>query len=251
MEKQYLQSLIDRKLSIRGIAREVDVSGTTVRYWLKRYNLTTNPQWKREDKDYICTHHGKDSPFYVTSQGKRVCKQCAVERTTRYRRERKAKLVEEAGGGCQHCPYKACLDALSFHHTNPTEKITTVSRLMGSITQARAEAQKCILLCHNCHAEEEDQLQSKRYKELNAKTQAVTNHRLRQRERLLQLYGNQCQQCFYKNSLRALHFHHRDPVTKMMSLDLQSMAYAWERIVEEAAKCDLLCGNCHAEHHSS
>ena len=47
--------------------------------------------------------------------------------------------------------------ALHFHHVDPAAKAFTVSRhgVTRSLTAARAEATKCILLCANCHAEVE------------------------------------------------------------------------------------------------
>jgi ribosomal protein L30E len=47
---------------------------------------------------------------------------------------------------------------LHFHHIDPAHKLFNLS-LRGvtrSLEQARAEAQKCILLCSNCHAEVEE-----------------------------------------------------------------------------------------------
>jgi len=44
-----------------------------------------------------------------------------------------------------------------------------------------------------------------------------------------------------------MHFHHVDPSTKRFSLGSRGLARAIESLREEAAKCVLLCGNCHAE----
>jgi hypothetical protein len=44
-----------------------------------------------------------------------------------------------------------------------------------------------------------------------------------------------------------LQFHHRDPTTKRFSLAGGGIARSLERAREEAAKCVLLCANCHAE----
>ncbi len=73
------------------------------------------------------------------------------------RREIKATLVEEAGGGCALCGYSRCLRALSFHHVDPATKAFGIA-LHGSarsLARAREEARKCVLLCSNCHAEVE------------------------------------------------------------------------------------------------
>jgi hypothetical protein len=43
--------------------------------------------------------------------------------------------------------------ALDFHHVNPSEKESLVSKLVsnGCFAAAMAEVQKCIVLCANCH----------------------------------------------------------------------------------------------------
>jgi 5-methylcytosine-specific restriction endonuclease McrA len=66
----------------------------------------------------------------------------------------KARLLKEAGGQCSLCGYSRYRGALHFHHLDPSSKEFTVSR--GGVTRAfqelQAEAQKCVLLCSNCHA---------------------------------------------------------------------------------------------------
>jgi hypothetical protein len=48
-----------------------------------------------------------------------------------------------------------------------------------------------------------------------------------------------------------LHFHHRDPSQKEINLGNIASNGQWskERILEEVAKCDVLCANCHMKHH--
>jgi hypothetical protein len=66
-------------------------------------------------------------------------------------------LVTEAGGRCRICGYDRFVGALQFHHVDPAAKEFGLS--LGGVTRsldrARAEAQKCVLLCSNCHAEVE------------------------------------------------------------------------------------------------
>jgi hypothetical protein len=47
--------------------------------------------------------------------------------------------------------------ALQFHHLDPATKHFSLGRkgVARSLEKARAEAQKCLLLCANCHAEVE------------------------------------------------------------------------------------------------
>lgn len=56
--------------------------------------------------------------------------------------------------------------------------------------------------------------------------------------------------CGYATNLAAFSFHHREPTTKLFQLDLRSLSNrTLEVIQQEAAKCDLVCANCHAELH--
>ena len=68
--------------------------------------------------------------------------------------------------------------------------------------------------------------------------------------RLVILLGGRCLRCGYRRNLAALEFHHREPSQKLMSLEARNLANRhWADIEAEARKCDLLCSNCHAEHH--
>lgn len=66
-------------------------------------------------------------------------------------------LVEEAGGCCAICGYERYVGGLAFHHLDPATKVTGLAQkgTALSIERLREEAQKCVLLCHNCHAEVE------------------------------------------------------------------------------------------------
>jgi hypothetical protein len=87
----------------------------------------------------------------------RLCRSGAVDRR---RKEVKRVLVAEAGGCCALCGYDRSMAGLHFHHLEPSEKAFALSRrgVTISLTAARAEAAKCILLCSNCHAEVESGL---------------------------------------------------------------------------------------------
>lgn len=92
--------------------------------------------------------------------------------------------------------------------------------------------------------------------------QADINHRLqsyfmqqqRGRERklhLIRLLGGACQRCGYMRNHAAIAFHHRSPGSKSFQLDLRNLSNrTWQRVLDEVAKCDLLCCNCHLEVHN-
>ena len=64
----------------------------------------------------------------------------------------------------------------------------------------------------------------------------------------IQYLGGACIKCGYNKCYAALEFHHRNPSNKDVSwtkLRLRS----WDKVLKELDKCDLLCANCHREHH--
>lgn len=67
----------------------------------------------------------------------------------------------------------------------------------------------------------------------------------------IQKRGGGCQVCGYNKNLAGLTFHHREPEFKSFTLNMRTMSNMTEaKIVAELEKCDLLCQNCHAEHHN-
>ena len=61
------------------------------------------------------------------------------------------------GGCCENCGYDKNLAALQFHHRNPHEKTFGLDVRKLSNTRWDSiliEAEKCDLLCGNCHMEE-------------------------------------------------------------------------------------------------
>ncbi len=72
---------------------------------------------------------------------------------TRKQKTRELKLF--MGGKCQLCHYDKCLEALDFHHIDPSTKVENLSNLTKSrgIDALKLEAAKCLLICSNCHRE--------------------------------------------------------------------------------------------------
>ncbi len=63
--------------------------------------------------------------------------------------------IEYKGGKCEQCAYSCCLEALEFHHTDPTKKDFNIS-IRGytrSWKRVQEELDKCVMLCANCHRE--------------------------------------------------------------------------------------------------
>ena len=59
--------------------------------------------------------------------------------------------------------------------------------------------------------------------------------------------GGCCRLCGYDRCTAALKFHHVDPGAKAFGLAHMGVARSLDKARAEAAKCVLLCSNCHAE----
>jgi hypothetical protein len=54
--------------------------------------------------------------------------------------------------GCARCGYREHASALDLHHTSRSTKSFNITQALSrSLTRLAAEAEKCIVLCANCH----------------------------------------------------------------------------------------------------
>ena len=122
---------------------------------------------KKRNKEGCCKFCKKE-----ISASRTYCKECfngnswrkkAVDEVTRkkqvlirvasWRQRTKVKAVAYMGGSCKNCGYNNCTRALTFHHLNPNEKDFSISGKSLAWERIKAELDKCVLLCANCHAE--------------------------------------------------------------------------------------------------
>lgn len=156
--RDVLERLVAEGLSSREIAERLDRSQSTVRHWLRRHALQTqrtNAPPVVQRVELRCAVHGLTT--FVRRQGSFSCGRCRAEAVSRWRRQAKRILVEEAGGSCSLCGYDRTVAALQFHHLDPSAKRFGLGSrgLARAIEHLREEAAKCVLLCANCHVEVE------------------------------------------------------------------------------------------------
>jgi transposase-like protein len=168
IERERLKALVEDGRSIRQIAAELGASAATVRHWLAKYGLETVLATRRRlarrasvdaaDVDVMafCHRHG-ETLFRRRAEGGWRCLKCRGEAVVARRRSVKLTLVTEAGGACVLCGYSRSMAALQFHHVDPATKEFHIAHrgVSRSLSAARTEARKCLLLCANCHAEVE------------------------------------------------------------------------------------------------
>jgi len=164
MDKKELQTQIDKGCTLRQLADCFEVSQSTIRHWLKKYNLKTknkpyNNAGRYEFRPCKCGEANPDN-FYK-KKGHRywhLCKKCYKEAYGKKRLDRLKRIRKESiaykGEECIRCGYSKCIAALEFHHRDPAEKDPNWKRMrVSSLDRMKEELDKCDLLCSNCHKE--------------------------------------------------------------------------------------------------
>lgn len=116
------QKLYDEIGNIKKVAKETKISYSRLRNVIQSKNITA-----------------KDSYAYVK----------------KHRKSNKEELIAYKGGKCEICGYNKCIAALDFHHIDPSKKDFGISatNIYKNIEALKKEADKCILVCANCHRE--------------------------------------------------------------------------------------------------
>ncbi len=197
--------------------------------------------------------------IYIVNMGKRILTDARRARL-RYniserRRRHKLQSLEYKGGKCKRCGYDKSVNALSFHHLDPLEKDFTLSSFFyKKFQKIKIELDKCILLCHNCHAEEHEQLRQieKQSQDPNSSAYKMSLYRRKNKAKAVEYKGGKCQVCNYNKDITVLSFHHVDKEDKLFGISSDSgLNKSWDKISAELDKCVLLCNNCHAEEHAT
>jgi len=100
---------------------------------------------------WVCSHchivlrfNSDDIPYVETNKGKKSAR--AMDRAS-------DALKERFGTKCLDCGRELGRRTMVFHHRNPSEKVCSISDLIGSyrLSFVLEEAEKCDLLCSPCH----------------------------------------------------------------------------------------------------
>lgn len=159
-----LRAMVESGASIQEMGEEFGAGRSTIRYWSRKLKLETERSARlRETRQacqegarrayFRCAKHGHTA-FYARPDGGFRCGRCSSEAVSRRRQSIKKTLVDEAGGRCALCGFDEHPAALQFHHVDPSSKAFSIAEggLTRAIAKSRAEAEKCVLLCSNCHA---------------------------------------------------------------------------------------------------
>jgi len=92
----------------------------------------------------------KNQPHSISKKGRLLKKQ-----------KFKKQIVNMFGDKCEECGYNECIEALVFHHIDPSKKAIAISKLYTLNERTINELAKCRLMCLNCHAELHFKLRNK------------------------------------------------------------------------------------------
>lgn len=104
----------------------------------------------------ICPIHGEtEFTFYSSSShnGQWKCMKCESEASILKKQKYKLKAIQYKGCKCEKCGYDKNISALEFHHLDPDMKDFNITATHRCWEEVKAELDKCILLCANCHRE--------------------------------------------------------------------------------------------------
>lgn len=204
-------------MSLPEIGREVGRAPGTVGYWVKRHGLVANGSTKFRPGKGL-----KREPLEALVGEGRTLGQIASElevslQTVRY--------------------WIAKYGLPKPHEVRAGE---TVERLRNGDTRATRT-------CRH-HGEVEFVLDAQgHWRCRRCRQDAVTKRRRKVKRMLVVEAGGKCLICGYDRSVAALQFHHLDPDEKRFGIAQRGCTNGIEVVRKEAAKCALLCANCHVE----
>ena len=126
------------------------------------YNGHKFPKKKKQGSCGVCEKEITAHLVYCSKECRAIAKLQKPKKTTpisrsknvvSWRQRMKVKSLEYKGGRCQRCGYDRCVNAMDFHHIDPAQKGFPIASRIRSWEKLKAELDKCVLLCSNCHRE--------------------------------------------------------------------------------------------------
>jgi transposase-like protein len=221
MDEVSLESMLASGLSVEKIARRFGKDPSTVSYWMAKYGLKAPNREKHAAKGGI----PRERLEGLVAAGMSIA-EIAGE-------------VELSKGTVRHWLRKHGIHTLNARGGPGRSAGRAAAKETGHLTVA--------LVCPK-HGETEFSIEGRgNYRCGRCRSEAVTNRRRRVKAILVQEAGGRCAICGYDRYNGALSFHHLDPTQKRLHVSAEGKGYAIDVLRTEAAKCILLCANCHAE----
>jgi len=176
----------------------------------------------------------------------------------RERVQRRQRATRDFLRGLKHV---ACADChrqfepmqMDFDHRAPGTRdfwLMSGRAMLMSRNRLLAELEKCDVVCANCHRVRSQARHANRLSETERTGCSPSISRRRERWRsqaacLDKLRDRPCQDCGRRFPACAMDFDHRDPAAKRAQVTQMVSRAGLDTILAEAAKCDIVCANCH------
>jgi transposase len=220
MDRALLEEMLAEGLSLAAMGRRLGVHESTVAYWLERHGLRAVNAERHAARGGLT----REELEPLVEQGMSIAQIATTmdrsKATVRHwLRQHELKTLGYAGG-----------------------------RRAAEAAEARqAGVSRATMTCAK-HGQTEFVVTGQGYYRCaKCRSAAVSKRRRRVKEILVEEAGGACTLCGYDRCLSALEFHHVDPDEKRFELSRRGVTRSLERARAEAAKCVLLCSNCHAE----
>jgi hypothetical protein len=216
MDKGFLEDCLAKEMSLEAIGELVDKHPSTVGHWLKKHGLSATNAARNAPK-------GEVDPIRLRK---------LVERGVSIRN-----IAKEFDAGYSTIRY--WLDRLGLE----TER--TVRRREAEVSR-NAGRRRAYFRCPKHGSTAFFARPDGGYRCAKCNAAAVSERRRHVKRQLVAEAGGACRICGFAGHPAALQFHHLDPSTKEFHLSNQGVTRGIDRMRAEAAKCVLLCANCHA-----
>ena len=215
MQRKALAAWLEEGLSLEQIGRRVGKHPSTVSYWVSKFGLTAVHKDRHASRGGIPRDMLEQlTKRHLTTREIAAELDCSTSTVRHWLRRHNLQTTREARLRARR---EVAPGASFFAVCERHGPVRFVGRPDGNSR------------CERCRAE------------------AVSERRRQVKRILVAEAGGRCAICGYDRCLAALQFHHLDPATKRFSMGSRGVARALSTAREEAAKCVLLCANCHAE----
>ena len=155
---------------------------------------------------------------------------------------------------CTDCGEQLKPHQMDFDHRDPSTKAFNVMAgraMLMSTRRVLAEVAKCDIVCANCHRVRTRKLHRARLGLRKPGTSLRLDEKRaywrRQAAIVDRLRAVPCVDCGGRFPPCAMEFDHRDPSIKRDAVTQMIGRAGTPRILDEVAKCDIVCANCHRE----
>jgi hypothetical protein len=216
VDRGWLEEQLAAGRSIESIAREVDRDPSTVSYWVRKHGL-------------------------VSSHAERHASRGGVERELLTTIVKCGLPIRDMAEAMDRSPATIRYWLAKYGLETPR-----AARLRLGRTPLPADAEPGLGMCPD-HGPTPFVLDRDGYRRCRrCRVESVVRRRRRVRDLLVEEAGGRCAICGFDEHPAALQFHHLDPGEKSFTLR-DGDTRALDRMRDEAAKCVLLCANCHAQ----